>query len=146
MFPFAGCGPVVVVRSPAVVGFSVGQFASDPHKENGAVFPGRSIFPLFWGEMRVFLKQVFTMKKRDLLRQDLILLWVAFGDEFLYSQNGGINFSDYSLQVLRIPAIFRHGQLPVPLVHKNRVDGGELFIRTERPHIGEDSQSRRYLI
>ena len=138
----AVAAPVVIVRGAHIVAFAVGEGATDTDQEHGPQLFGDGAFAPLGIEVRVAGQQLFAVQELDLGRQERGQFMLGT-DRALGSLDGGPDAAHGFLQIGQIAALARHHLLPVPLIHVDGVDGGELvFVRTQCLHVGVNPFTR----
>ena len=129
--------PVVVVRSPAVVGLSGAELAADLHDAGGFVLAHIGVFPLgAGGQLGVQVFQLLGGDEADLPTQLCAQLGVADVESVVGGADGLDDGPDNQLQEIQIPVFRGDDLLPVPLVHVDGVDVVQFLVPADGVHIG----------
>ena len=129
--------PVVVVRSPAVVGLSGAELAADLHDAGGFVLAHIGVFPLgAGGQLGVPVFQLLGGDEADLPAQFCAQLGVADVESVVGGADGLDDGPDNQLQEIQIPVFRGDDLLPVPLVNVDGVNVVQFLVPADGVHIG----------
>ena len=128
--------PVVVIRGAAVMRLAVRKGRADPDHEYGAVSPYDLVLALFRFFAGIQVEQLLRMDEMDLLGQRRNQLR-ELDVQFVFGHFDRLVDTAHRLFQESDVALFaRDHLLPIPLVDVQRMDIVQLFVRTQRVHIG----------
>ena len=116
--------------------FTVGQGFAYLHKEYSTLFFDNLIFTFLGSQFRIHIYQLLSADKGNFSWQDFFDIIILYCHIFLSFSENTINRADSGNKGIHVALVFANDFFPVPLVYIYRMNIVQVFISTDRDHVG----------